>query len=472
MAQDKFDLIVIGAGPAGYTAAIRASQLGLKVACVEREPLLGGTCLRVGCIPSKALLESSARFEEARSHLGAHGIRVGDVALDLPAMLKRKDDVVTGLTGGIAHLFKKNKIARVQGHATILGPVGDTLGADGWRIRIAGKDAQDELVGAKVLIATGSQVSQLPGVEIDGQRIVTSTEALSFAEVPRHLVVIGAGAIGLELGSVWRRLGAEVTVLEYAPRILANMDQEISGAAERILAKQGMKFRLGVKVTGARADAKGCVVQIEGSEPIVCDRVLLSVGRRPNTENLGLENAGITLDPRGRILTTDHFATQAKNIFAVGDVIVGAMLAHKAEDEAVAVVEQMVTGFSHVDYSTIAGIVYTDPEVAAVGATEEELKKLGTPYKKGSCPFIANGRARAKLQTQGFVKILAHAETDRILGAHIIGPEAGDLIMEIVAAMTYGASSEDIARTSHPHPSLSEVVREAALAVDNRTINL
>jgi dihydrolipoamide dehydrogenase len=468
MAQQLFDLVVIGSGPAGYTAAIRASQLGLKVACVEKEPLLGGTCLRVGCIPSKALLESSERYEQTREHLGVHGISVGDVKLNLPAMLKRKDEIVGSLTGGIAHLFKKNGITRFQGLGTIMGP----SGTDGWKVAIVGRDAEQELVGKKLLLCPGSTVATLPGLETDGDRVVSSTEALNFPEVPKHLVVIGAGAIGLELGSVWRRLGAKVTVLEYAPRILATMDQEISLTAERIFTKQGLKLRLGVKVTGVRSDAKGCVVQVEGSEPIACDRVLMAVGRKPNTEGLGLPQAGIDVDKQGRIPVDAHFTTKVAGIYAVGDVIAGPMLAHKAEDEAVAAVEHMVTGFGHVDYNAIASIVYTEPEVASVGATEEEIKAANIPYRKGTFPFIANGRARAKANTGGMVKILAHAETDRILGGHIIGPEAGDLIAELVTAMSFGASSEDVARTCHAHPTLSEAIREAALAVDKRTINL
>lgn len=464
----EYDLIIIGAGPGGYTAAIRASQLGLKVACIEEQPQLGGTCLRVGCIPSKALLESSERFEQAKDHLAVHGVVASGVTLDLKAMHKRKDDIVSSLTGGVAHLFKKNSITRLQGHGRILGNVD----GGGWRIGIAGKDGGQEVTAQRVLIATGSKVTGLGGIEVDGDKIVSSTEALTFKEVPKHLVVIGAGVIGLELGSVWRRLGAQVTVLEYAPRILATMDVEIAQAAEKIFAKQGMKFRLGVKVTGARADAKGCVVTVEGSEPIACDKVLLAVGRAPNTENLGLEATAITLDKRGRIPVDTHFETTAPGIFALGDVIAGAMLAHKAEDEAVAAVEHMATGYGHVDYNTIAGIVYTDPEIASVGATEEELKAAKVDYKKGSFPFIANGRARAKASTQGMVKILTDAKTDRILGGHIIGPQAGDLIMELVTAMSFGASSEDVARVCHPHPTLSEAVREAALAVDGRTLNL
>ena len=468
MAQASYDLIIIGAGPGGYTAAIRAAQLGLNVACIEQEPQLGGTCLRVGCIPSKALLESSERFEQAKDHLAAHGVVAKGVTLDLKGMLKRKDDIVSGLTGGVAHLLKKNGVTRLQGHGRILGQ-----GDNGqWRIGIEGKDGGQEVSAAKVILATGSVVSDLPGVEVDYEKIVTSSEALTFQEVPKHLVVIGAGVIGLELGSVWRRLGAQVTVLEYAPRILPTMDQELAQAAEKIFTKQGLKFRLGVKVVGARADAKGCVVQVEGSDPIACDRVLLAVGRKANTDKLGLEQAAIVPDRRGRISVNAHFETSAKGIYAIGDVIEGAMLAHKAEDEAVAVVEQMVTGFGHVDYNTIAGIVYTEPEIASVGATEEALKEAGIAYKKGSFPFIANGRARAKAATQGMVKILADAKTDRILGGHIIGAQAGDLIMELVTAMSFGASSEDVARVCHPHPCLAEAVREAALAVDGRTLNI
>jgi len=451
-------LMVIGAGPGGYVAAIRAAQLGLNVACIERESALGGTCLRVGCIPSKALLESSELYEKTKTGLAIHGVKTSGVELDLAAMLKRKDQVVTILTKGIDGLFKKNKITRYSGAATIVGPGVVQVG--------------DKTLQAKhVVIATGSKVAPLKGVAVDGQRIVTSTEALSFAEVPKRLVVIGAGFIGLELGSVWRRLGSEVTVLEYLPRIFPGMDNEIATDAQKIFEKQGLQFRLGRKVTGARLDGAECIVEAEGDEPLRADRVLLAVGRIPNTEQLGLEKVGIKTDARGRIEVNAQFATSAAGFYAIGDVIAGPMLAHKAEEEGVACVEQIVTGHSHVNYDTIPGVAYTHPEIATVGKTEEQLKEANVAYKKGVFPFLANGRARSLADTEGKVKILADAKTDRILGVHILGPRAGDLIAEAVAAMTFGASSEDLARTCHAHPTLSETLKEAALAVDGRAIH-
>lgn len=452
------DLIVIGAGPGGYVAAIRAAQLGLNTACIEKEPALGGTCLRVGCIPSKALLESSELYEKTKHHLGVHGIKA-TADLDLATMLKRKDQVVSMLTKGIDGLFKKNKITRYSGHATITGP-----GA----IRVGDKD----LKAKHIIIATGSKVAPLKGVGLDGERIVTSTEALSFSEVPKRLVVIGAGFIGLELGSVWRRLGSQVTVVEYLPRILPGMDTEIATDAQKLFEKQGLQFRLGRKVTGGRVEKNECIVEAEGDEPLRADRVLLAVGRIPNTEQLGLDKVAIKTDQRGRIEVDKHFATSAAGFYAIGDVIAGPMLAHKAEEEGMACVEQIVTGHSHVNYDTIPGIAYTHPEIATVGKTEEQLKEASTPYKKGVFPFLANGRARALAETDGKVKILAHAQTDRVLGVHIIGPRAGDLIAEAAAAMSFGASAEDIARTCHAHPTLSEVVKEAALNVDGRAIHI
>jgi dihydrolipoamide dehydrogenase len=468
MAEQKiYDLVIIGSGPAGYTGAIRAAQLGLQVACVEREPALGGTCLRIGCSPSKALLESTARLMEAQAHFAAHGITADNLSADLGTMQKRKDGIVKTLTQGVAGLLKKHKIDRIAGHATLKGRNGDV-----WTIAIKGDSDVTELQAKKVLLATGSREFVLPGVEMHGDRIGSSTEALDYKEVPKHLVVVGGGAIGLELGSVYCRLGAKVTVLEYAERILPSMDGELAVAAQKILAKQGLNFRFGSKVTKAAWDGKNCVVELEGAEPILCDRVLVATGRIPNTESLGLEAAGIAVDKRGRVPIDAKFATSAPNIYAVGDLVVGPMLAHKAEEEAVACVEMLAGKHGHVNYDTVSYIVYTDPEVAAVGKTEEELKAAGIPYKRGSFPFMANGRARALGDTSGFAKILAHAETDRIVGAHIVGPRAGDLIVEVATAMNFGASSEDLARTCHPHPTLSEVVREAALAVDNRTLNL
>jgi dihydrolipoamide dehydrogenase len=471
MNAQHFDLVVIGAGPGGYVAAIRAAQLGLQVACVEKEPALGGTCLRVGCIPSKALLESSEHYHKAQGELARHGVVISQAGLDLAQMLKRKDGVVNALTQGVAGLFKKNKVTRLQGLGTILGK------ADGaWRIGVTAADgAASELTAAKVLIATGSEVTPLAGVELDGDRIGTSTEALKYPSVPEHLVVIGAGVIGLELGSVWQRLGAKVTVLEYLPRILPGIDAEIAALGLKILTKQGIAFELGVKVTGARRDGETCTVTYQAGDAtktLQCDRVLLAVGRRPFTRGLGLENAGIALDSRGRIPVDPHFATSAAGLYAVGDVIAGPMLAHKAEEEGIACVEHMVTGWGHVDYEAIPAIVYTDPEIATVGKSEEELQQAGIAYRKGSFPFIANGRARALGSTDGMVKILAHAETDRVLGCAILGPRAGDLIAEVAVAMAFGASSEDIARACHAHPTLAEAVKEAALALDGRAIHM
>ena len=459
----EHDLVIIGAGPGGYVAAIRAAQLGLNVACVEEVPALGGTCLRIGCIPSKAMLESSQRFWEAREKLAVHGVQVGEVKLDLPAMLRRKDQIVTALTKGVEALFKKNKITRYLGHGRLDGP---------GRVLVEGVAEPVELKTRSILIATGSKPAGLAGVVLDGDRIGTSTEALSYPEVPENLVVIGAGYIGLELGSVWRRLGAQVTVLEYLDRILFGMDGEIAGEAKKIFEKQGLQFRLGCKVSGARVHNGRCVVEIEGQEPITSDRVLLAVGRVPNTDKLGLESVGIELHKKGFIPVNDHFATSADGIYAIGDVIVGPMLAHKAEEEGVAFAEHLATGAGHVNYDAIAGVVYTEPEIAAVGKTEEQLKELGVEYRKGTFPFRANARARTLNQVEGWVKILADVRTDRILGVHIIGPHAGDLINEAAAAIAFGASSEDLARTCHVHPTLGEAMREAALAVAGRTINL
>lgn len=461
METRRHDLVVIGGGPGGYIAAIRAAQLGLDTACIEREAALGGTCLRVGCIPSKALLESSERFAEAQHGLELHGVHVGEVRLDLEAMLKRKTSIVRQLTNGVAGLFKKNKVTRYEGHGRFAGP--GVVEVDG---------AQPVRIEAKhVIIATGSVVSPLKGVELDGDRIGTSTEALSYPSVPEHLVVIGAGVIGLELGSVWARLGAKVTVLEYLDRILPGTDTEVAALARKLFEKQGLTFKLGVRVTSARREGEACVVTADGLEPIECDRVLLAVGRRPNTEGLGLETIGVAVDNRGRIPTTAHFETTAPGVYAIGDVIAGPMLAHKAEEEGVACAEHIVTGYGHVNYDAIPNVVYTAPEIATVGKSEEELKAAGVPYRKGSFPFAANGRAKAIAQTDGFVKVLAHAETDRVLGVHIIGPRAGDLIAEAAVAMEYGATSEDVARACHAHPTLAEAVKEAALAVDGRTLN-
>ncbi|MDX9973185.1 MAG: dihydrolipoyl dehydrogenase [FCB group bacterium] len=460
---NEFDLVVIGAGPGGYVAAIRAGQLGLKTACIESEPALGGTCLRVGCIPSKALLESSEKYVEARKTLQEHGVKTGKVSLDLATMLARKDKIVEGLTKGIGFLFKKYKVTRYKGHGRITGP---------GQVVVEG-DEPAELRAKHIIIATGSKVTMLPGVEVDYDRIGTSTEALSYPEVPKHLIVIGAGYIGLELGSVWLRLGAKVTVVEYFDRILPGMDQELAAAAEKIFRKQGFEFRLGRKVTSAKVENGECVVACEGEdEPLRGDRVLVAVGRVPNTDGLGLESLGIAVDERGRVGIDEHFRTSAENVYAIGDVVRGPMLAHKAEDEGIACVERIATGYGHVNYDTIPGICYTHPEIASVGRSEEELRTAGVEFKKGSFPFMANSRARCIGESDGFVKVLADAKTDRILGVHIIGPRAGDLIAEAVDAMEFGASSEDIARTTHGHPTLSEALREAAMAVEGQPIHI
>ena len=462
MGVHEHDLVVIGAGPGGYVAAIRAAQLGLDTACVETEAALGGTCLRVGCIPSKALLESSELYDQARHGLSAHGVGVADVALNLAQMLARKQQIVDKLTGGVAYLFQKNKVTRYTGHGRLAGP---------GRVRVESDGEPVELTAKHILVATGREVATLKGVTMDWDRIGGSTEALSYPEVPGHLVVIGAGVIGLELGSVWRRLGAEVTVLEYLDRILPGVDSETAKRARVLLTRQGLRIETGVRVTGARVDGDGCVVEAEGHAPIRCDRVLVAVGRRPRTADVGLDSVGITVDERGRIPVDERFATTAAGVYAVGDVIAGPMLAHKAEEEGIACVEWLATGVGHVDYDTIPSVVYTDPEIASVGRTEGELKASGIPYRKGTFPFGANGRALALGHTDGQVKILAHAETDRVLGVHILGPRASELIAEGAAAIAFGASSEDLARTCHAHPSLAEVVKEAALAVDGRALH-
>lgn len=461
MAENS-DLIVIGAGPGGYVAAIRAAQLGLKVACVELDQGLGGTCLRVGCIPSKALLESSERYAAARLGLADHGVTVEGVSFDLAVMMKRKDKIVSILTKGIDSLFKKNGVTRYLGRARIVA-AGQV---------VVESDPPVELAAKHVIIATGSRSADLPGVELDGDRVGTSTEALAYTAVPDHLVVIGAGFIGLELGSVWARLGAKVTVLEYLDRILPGMDSELAAEALKIFAKQGLEFRLGARVTGARTKGKGAVVEVDGAEPIACDRVLLAVGRSANTDGLGLDQVGVRLNERGQIVVDQHYATTVPGIYAVGDVIGGPMLAHKAEEEGIACVERLVTGYGHVNYDALPGICYTHPEIASVGRTEEQLTADGVPYRKGAFPFLANGRARSLGETDGRIKVLAHGETDRLLGVHIIGPRAGDLIAEAAAAIEFGASSEDLARCFHAHPTLSEALKEAALAVDERAIHV
>ncbi|RMF74161.1 MAG: dihydrolipoyl dehydrogenase [Acidobacteria bacterium] len=461
----QHELVIIGAGPGGYVAALRAAQLGLDVACIDREKLLGGTCLRVGCIPSKALLESSALYAEAKTGaLGAHGIGFDGLGLDLKKMLARKDKEVKALAAGINGLFRKRKVTRYEGHARFVEPT---------RIALESRDGPREVVAKNVIIATGSRPATLPGVELDGDRIGTSTEALAYPEVPGHLVVIGAGAIGLELGSVWSRLGARVTVLEYLDRILPGMDAELAAEARKIFARQGLEFRLGVRVTGARKTKNGAVVELADDEPPVeCDRVLLAVGRVPNTEGLGLDAIGLETDGRGFIPVDDAYRTGVPNVYAVGDVIPGPMLAHKASEEGIACVERMVTGYGHVNYDAIPNVVYTEPEVASVGRTEGQLQRAGIDYRKGSFPFMASGRARALGHTEGRVKVLADAESDRLLGVHIVGPRAGDLIAEAAVAIEFGASAEDLGRACHAHPTLPEALKEAALDVARRAIHI
>ena len=461
---ETFDVIVIGAGPGGYVCAIRAAQLGMKVACVEKRETLGGTCLNVGCIPSKALLHSSEVYEETAHHLAEHGIGVGQVTLDLAKMQARKADVVGANVKGVEFLFKKNKVTWLKGEGRIAAP---------GVVNVAGTD----YAAKHIVIASGSESTPLKGVEVDEKRIVTSTGALELESVPKHLVVIGAGVIGLELGSVWRRLGAEVTVIEFLDGILPGMDGEVRKQFERILAKQGMKFRLKSKVTAATPDATGVTLKVEpaaggAAEEIRADVVLLAIGRRPYVAGLGLDAVGVALDERGRVKTDAHFATSVPGIYAIGDAIVGPMLAHKAEDEGYALAEMLAGQKPHINYDAIPGVVYTWPEVAAVGATEEALKAAGTAYKVGKFPFMANGRARAMGSTDGFVKVLSDKATDKVLGAHIIGPDAGTLIAEIAMAIEFGASAEDIARVSHAHPSLNEAVKEAAMAAWDKPLHI
>ncbi len=459
----QHDLVVIGGGPGGYVAAIRAAQRGLSAAVIEKESKLGGTCLRVGCIPSKALLESSHKFEETSHDLEAHGIAVKGVSLDLARLMQRKDDVVSTLAKGIDGLIKKNKVTRYAGTGRLAGPGKVTV--------TASDGAITELETPRVILAVGSNPVVLPGIEVDGDRVGTSTEAIAYPEVPEHLVVIGGGYIGLELGSVWRRLGSKVTVLEYADRILLGIDADIAAEALTLFRKQGLDIRLGVKVTGARAEGQGCVVEVEGADPIRCDRVLAATGRRPATDDLGLETVGIQPDRRGVIPVDDHFRTSAEGVWAIGDCVPGPMLAHKAEEDGVACVDGMTGGWVHVDYDLVPAVVFTHPEIAAVGKTEEQLVAEGVAFKKGIFPFRANGRARTLGETTGKVKVLADAATDRVLGVHIIGPEAGNLVSEAAAAMNFGATAEDIARVCHAHPTLPEALKEAAMAVAGQAIH-
>jgi dihydrolipoamide dehydrogenase len=463
--SDRYDIVIIGAGPGGYVAAIRAAQLGLKTACIESRETLGGTCLNIGCIPSKALLQSSERFAEAKHSLAEHGVKIGEVALDLAAMMARKDKVVGTLTRGVEFLFRKNNVEWLRGKGRITAP---------GRVVIAGADGAREVEASSMVIATGSDSTPLPGIEIDENRIVSSTGALSLDYVPERLTVIGGGYIGLELGSVWQRLGAKVTVVEIFDHIVPNMDRELGTALQRELARSGIEFRLGTKIAGIRETGNSLSLELEGAAPqtLAADVVLVSVGRRPYTKGLGLDAVGVACDEAGRIVVDEGFATNILGIYAIGDVIRGAMLAHKAEEEGIALVERLAGQKPHLDYDAIPAVIYTWPEVASVGKTEEELKAAGTPYSIGKFPFTANPRARTNGYTEGFVKILAERDSDRVLGVHIIGPDAGTMIAEAVVAKEFGASAEDIARTCHAHPTLSEAVKEAALAVAGRAVHI
>ena len=459
------DLVVIGAGPGGYVAAIRAAQLGMKVACVEKESALGGTCLRIGCIPSKALLDSSELYEQARERLGAHGVKVSGVELDLAAMMRRKDKVVKGLTAGVASLFKKNGVAHVRGNARIAAP---------GSVSVEGADA-GTLRTQAILIATGSEPTPLPGVDFDGRIIVSSEQALSFADVPARLLVVGAGAIGLELGSVWARLGSKVKVVEFMDRILPIMDKELGATLKKVLEKQGLSFQLSASAKSATIEGKEARVTIEGSGKSSTesfDMVLVAIGRRPYTAGLGLDAVGVMLDKKGRVEVDEHFQTSVAGIYAVGDAIRGPMLAHKAGDEGVACVEMLAGQAGHVNYEAVPSVVYTWPEFASVGKSEEECAEQGLEVKIGKFPFFANGRMRAMEERDGLVKVIADAKSDRVLGVHILGPRASDLIAEAALAIELGSSAEDIARTCHAHPTLPEAVKEAALGVAGRSIHI
>ncbi|MBY0501676.1 MAG: dihydrolipoyl dehydrogenase [Alphaproteobacteria bacterium] len=463
MNANKVDLIVIGAGPGGYVAAIRAAQLGMSVLCVEKRKTLGGTCLNVGCIPSKALLYSSHKFEETQNHLGDYGIQVGKLSLNLEKMMERKEKIVSQLTGGIDYLFKKNKIMCVVGEARLLSPQEIAINDEVWQTRFT-------------LIATGSESTSLPGIPIDEKKVVSSTGALNLPKVPERMVVVGGGYIGLEMGSVWQRLGSKVTVIEFMDRLVPLMDGELGQAIQKSLTKQGIEFKLSAKVKGLLEKKDKLAVEVEPNsgkaEIIETDIVLIATGRKPFTKGLGLEKIGVAQDEKGFIVVNEKYETSVSGIYAIGDVIPGPMLAHKAEEEGVASVENMVGQYGHVNYDVIPSVMYTNPEVASVGKTEEELKAEEKAYKIGKFPFIANSRAKTMGDTEGFVKILADPLTDRVLGVHIIGPDAGTLIAETAIAMEFGASAEDIARTCHAHPTLNEAVKEAAMAVDGRAIHI
>ncbi len=463
-----YDLIVIGTGPGGYVCAIRAAQLGLETAVVEKRATFGGTCLNVGCIPSKAMLHASELYEEAGHNFAQMGIKVGKPSVDLAALLKYKEQNVDSNVKGVAFLFKKNKIDAVHGAGRVVAP---------GKVEVTDADGKTQILETKnIVIATGSDVARLNGIEIDEKRIVSSTGALELAKVPQKLLVVGAGIIGLELGSVWRRLGAEVTIIEFLDHILPGIDSEVARQFHRLLQKQGVAFKLSCKVAAVDTSGKTLKVKVEPAgggvtETIEADVVLVAIGRVPYTEGLGLDAAGVKRDNRGRVIVDPHFQTNIAGIYAIGDVIAGPMLAHKAEEEGVALAEILAGQAGHVNYEVIPNVVYTYPEIASVGKTEEELKAAGIAYQVGKFPFTANARARANLMTEGFVKILADAKTDRVLGVHILGPDAETMIAEAAMAMEFGASSEDIARTCHAHPTLSEAVKEAALAVAKRAIN-
>lgn len=464
---NQYDLIIIGAGPGGYEAAIRAAQLGMHVACVEREDRLGGTCLRVGCVPSKALLHSSELYHKAATEFADHGISTGELGVDVPAMIGRKDGTVEQLTKGIAGLFKKNKIERIQGTARISGP-GEVV--------VEGPDA-GKLNAHMIMIATGSTPVTVPGLEPDGEHVVTSTEALDFQEVPERLLVVGGGYIGLEMGSVWNRLGSEVICVEMMDRVVPAMDRELGRQLQRILKKQGFDFRMKTKVTGAEVNGDGRVdVRLEDDKGEksyeTVDRVLMAVGRKPYTEGLGLEEAGVETDEGGRIVVDSRFQTNVDGLFAIGDVIAGPMLAHKASEDGIACVELMAGQAGHVDYDLVPAVIFTEPEFASIGRTEEQLKEDGVDYRAGKFPFMANSRAKATGEADGQVKVLADAATDEILGVHILGPHASDLIHECAVAMAYRACAEDISRICHAHPTYPEAVKEASLAALGRAINI
>jgi dihydrolipoamide dehydrogenase len=465
----SYDLVVIGTGPGGYVCAVRAAQLGMKVAVVEKEPTLGGTCLNVGCMPSKALLHASEMFEEAAHSFAKMGVSVPAPKLDLPSMMNFKQQGIDGNVKGVEFLMKKNKIDVLNGKGKILGT---------GKVEVSGGDGKAQTVETKnIVIATGSDIARLKGIEIDEKRIVSSTGALSLDRVPGKLLIIGAGVIGLELGSVWHRLGAQVTVVEFLDRILPGMDGEVAKQFQRILEKQGFAFKLGAKVTGVDSSGKTLSATVEPAaggtaEKLEADVVLVCIGRVPYTDGLGLKEAGVALDNRGRVQIDSHFSTSLKGVYAIGDVVAGPMLAHKAEDEGVACAEILAGQAGHVNYDVIPGVVYTTPEVSSVGKTEEELKQTGIAYTSGKFPFTANGRSKVNQTTEGFVKVLADAKTDRVLGVHIVGREAGEMIHEAAVLMEFGGSAEDLARTCHAHPTRSEAIKEAALAVGKRAIHM